>query len=192
MILVVFRGTVPTSLDNWITDLNFPHTTPYPDVPGAMVHEGFLEAFMTVNASMIEAVYQLTSEYPSYDVHLSGHSLGAALSVLGALNIVKMMGIPVSVYNYGDPRVGNSDFASYFDSMVPQLWRVVNQNDIVPHLPPESFGFWHAATEVWYTNNNYQICDSSGEDPNCSDSQIDLSIPEHVDYMGVLMGIGGC
>jgi len=192
MILVSFRGTEPTSLKNWITDLSFPKTTVYPDIPGAEVHEGFLEAYMTINDTMIAAVSQLVTSYPSYSVHVTGHSLGAALCVLSALNIARVLGVSVSVYNYGDPRVGNQVFADYFDSIVPDLFRVVNENDIVPHLPPRSFGFWHVATEAWYNNNQYTICDGSGEDPTCSDSQIDLSIPDHVDYMGVLMGIGGC
>ncbi len=50
IVLVVYRGTVPSSLKNWITDLNFPQTTPYPNVPGAMVHEGFLEACITFSS----------------------------------------------------------------------------------------------------------------------------------------------
>ncbi len=56
---------------------------------------------MTVNSSMMQAVSQLTSEYPSYSVYVTGHSLGAALSILGSLNIAVSMGLPVYVYNYG-------------------------------------------------------------------------------------------
>lgn len=97
------------------------------------------------------------------------------------------------MYNYGDPRVGNDVFASYYKSQVPHTWRVVNQLDIVPHLPPKWLNYHHIATEVWYWNDKYNICNGSGEDPSCSDSQpLAASIQDHIDYMGVDMGFGPC
>jgi len=190
-IVVVFRGTEPTSLANWITDLSFAKTAPYPNCPGAQVHSGFLSAYNTISASMMSTVGALHNTFPSYQIYVSGHSLGAALSVLAAVDISQQLGVSVNVYNYGDPRVGNQVFSDFFADTVPNMWRVVNEADIVPHLPLKAMGFYHAPTEVWYTDAQYTVC-RGGEDPNCSNSQIDLSIPDHVDYMGVLMGIGGC
>jgi hypothetical protein len=65
--------------------------------------------------------------------------------------------------------------------------RVVHDADIVPHLPPEALGFRHSATEFWYTNDSdFKECDSSGEDPNCSDGLLlPLSIPDHLRYLGI-------
>jgi len=42
---VVFRGTIASSLKNWIVDLNAGHSTIYPLIPGAFVETGFLEAW---------------------------------------------------------------------------------------------------------------------------------------------------
>jgi len=183
-----------TSIDNWITDLNFAKTMPYPNVPGAEVHQGFFGAFETISSALINSVSMLVSRNKGYPIYVTGHSLGAALAVLGVLQIVNNVSLTPTIYTYGDPRVGNSDFASYFDSKIGASWRVVNQNDIVPHLPPEILDFYHVSTEVWYESEAYQVCDSSGEDPNCSDSVpfIKWSIPEHVDYMGVQMGTEQC
>lgn len=37
---------------------------------------------------------------------------------------------------FGQPRIGNSVFASYYSDIVPNTFRVTNGNDMVPHLPP--------------------------------------------------------
>ena len=50
-------------------------------------------------------------------------------------------------YTYGQPRVGNALFATYFKTILSE-YRVVHYADIVPHLPPELFNFHHVATEV--------------------------------------------
>jgi Zn ribbon nucleic-acid-binding protein len=94
------------------------------------------------------------------------------------------------------------------------VWRFVNEADIVPHLPLKpGMDFWHEATEVkslshfhtipslntshphlkkfddlqvWRENSTYvKTCDSSGEDPTCSDSlKISLSVYDHLHYFG--------
>ena len=43
-IVVSFRGTVPTNIKNWITDIDIWKTN-YPNVPNAQVHEGFYYAY---------------------------------------------------------------------------------------------------------------------------------------------------
>lgn len=42
----------------------------------------------------------------------------------------------VQVMTFGQPRIGNAVFASYYSNIVPNTFRVTNGNDIVPHLPP--------------------------------------------------------
>ena len=37
----------------------------------------------------------------------------------------------IQVYSYGAPRVGNPAFAQLFDSLIPDCYRVVNDQDIV-------------------------------------------------------------
>lgn len=66
---------------------------------------------------------------------------------------------------------------------------MVHHVDPVPHLPLEDMGFKHMGTEVYYlgaSNGTYQVCDSSGEDPTCSDGNLlDLNLMDHLDYLGV-------
>jgi hypothetical protein len=45
----------------------------------------------------------------------------------------------VHLMTFGQPRVGNAAFASYFAKYVPNTIRMTHQRDIVPHLPPYFF-----------------------------------------------------
>jgi len=45
------------------------------------------------------------------------------------------------VYTFASPRVGDTDFAARFNATLNEVWRVEYQDDIVPHLPPET-GTW--------------------------------------------------
>jgi len=190
MVLFSFRGTVVTDLKNWISDLESAVGVPYKNVPNAEVAFGFYEAYLDVEQQVINAAETLTSTYPNLPVVFVGHSLGAALTILAALDIAEQLNLDASnlyVWNFGDPRVGNDVFHSYFQTKIGNTFRSVNQADIVPHVPPQLLGFHHVATEVWYPNNVYdfQICDGSGEDPNCSDSVVlPLSIDNHLEYLG--------
>ena len=54
---------------------------------------------------------------------------------------------------FGQPRIGNAVFASYYSELVPNTIRVTNGHDIVPHLPPYYYYFpektyHHFAREV--------------------------------------------
>lgn len=42
----------------------------------------------------------------------------------------------VQVMTFGQPRIGNAVFASYYSKHLPATIRVTHEHDIVPHLPP--------------------------------------------------------
>lgn len=59
------------------------------------------------------------------------------------------------IYTVGCPRVGNPTFANYVENTGITFSRSVNNRDIVPHVPSESFGYLHPGVEAWdlsYTN----------------------------------------
>lgn len=187
-IVVAFRGTQDASLRNWITDLYFPLKTVYnatnPTNETIEVHAGFLAAYKRLAPQVRDAVVTLRQKLPSYRVMVTGHSLGAALSTICALDLVEhRFAQNVSVINFGNPRVGNEGWANYYDLMVPESIRVVNNRDVVPALPPRTFGFQHSATEVWEHRSKYIVC-AGNEDPSCSDSVVSYSPRDHVLYMG--------
>jgi len=186
-IVIGYRGS--ESISNWIHDLDF-FMTPYPGVPSVSVHEGFLSAYLQVQQTVQNTVRALRNKYPSMPILITGHSLGAALSVLCAFDLVTSGIVPssmISVVNIGEPRVGDLAFATAFNNAIGSATRIVNQRDLVPHVPPQFFLFHHHATEIWFPTNytGYIVCNGSGEDPNCSNSLEYWDPADHEWYLGI-------
>ena len=77
------------------------------------------------------------------NVLMTGHSLGAAVSGFGALEVTMDYNNVSSVVmnNFGMPRTGNPEYAAGFASLVPNSQRMVHYHDIVPHVPMIDLGF---------------------------------------------------
>lgn len=184
---VVFRGT--QNNDEWLQDFNINQSiysqvkladtlpsvamlsriqsrsgvlrdTNVPD--NILVHEGFMNAYSKVKNDLISA---LIKEKPATIV-VTGHSLGAALSTLAAVDIASTQDILASssnlvLYNFASPRVGNESFCSLVSGLKFPFFRLVNTEDIVPTVPssvspnfsnPESpMFFQHCGIAVYFT-----------------------------------------
>lgn len=194
-IVVAFRGS--SNIPNWIADLSF-KLVPYSACTGCKVHWGFYQVYLELANSILSDVRQLVAANPSATVLVTGHSLGAAVSMHAAVDIMnKIAPSSLTLYNFGEPRVGNPAFAAWAASVLPQgkQFRVTHEADPVPHLPPMSWGFLHCPHELWYNNDgdsSYSDCNDSpsAEDPNCSDSTIPINIADHLLYLGVCTGCG--
>ena len=68
-------------------------------------------------------------------------------------------GAVAALVTFGQPRVGNSEFASWFGSQVNHE-RVIHYADLVPHIPPASNSYLHDGTEIWYDKamQTYKTC----------------------------------
>jgi predicted lipase len=178
------------------------------------VHQGFHEGYKVLSDAIHAAVVAIVDPAGTLcgaacqRVLCTGHSLGAALSGICAVDMATAVdagwlprssgNLRVKMSNFGMPRVGNAPFAAYFAEHVgvelEQATRVVHRHDIVPHLPlqemPEGMRFHHVAREVWDVHETavgYKVCDSNGEDPTCSDSVDPLlwSPADHMLYLDV-------
>lgn len=138
--VVAFRGSEETGIADWITDLKFiPTIYPYGDSgdKSMTVHSGFMGAYKSVR----EAVQKAVKSTPHKQVVFTGHSLGGALAALAALDTAyNVPGKVVSCYTYGSPKVGNDSFVKNYNKRVPNTYRCVNGNDMVPSAPPGVFG----------------------------------------------------
>jgi hypothetical protein len=76
-------------------------------------------------------------------ITITGHSLGGALAMLSAYDIVETglhvmqdsRALPVSVFSFSGPRVGNVRFKKRIESLGVKVLRVVNVQDVVPKSP---------------------------------------------------------
>jgi hypothetical protein len=126
--LLVFRGT--SNPGQWLRDVRFlPVTHPWGEV-----HVGFLRGVEAVERALrdFDAVASTVNH-----VWVAGHSLGGALALIAAARFkINKICTPL-IHTYGQPAVGLNDFAERFSIELPQrLWRFVNQNDVVPRVPP--------------------------------------------------------
>lgn len=202
-VVVAFRGT--SNLQDFLIDINFPKTREYPKCTGCLVHEGFYNSWLSVRDPVIAEAQRLVKLEPTAKVFVTGHSLGAALAALCAADLganTNSYGIPIEgVYTYGQPRVGNEDFAKFYSNGTRVSWRLTHWRDLVPHLPPQDkfvgiFNFKHSGTEVFYNEDASvrTLCDGTGEDEKCSDQFgffESLSISDHLEYLNISIA-GSC
>ena len=187
-IYVVFRGSI--SLQNWITDLDAVKTdyTSFPECK-CQVHKGFYVAEQKVIGGVIQEVTRLKNSKPDYALKVTGHSLGGALAQLTSMDLFKA-GFSPLVYNFGQPRTGDQNYAKFATDRVT-TWRVTHNKDMVPHLPATTgMDFYHVCREEWEdANGNLKTCDTTCEDKTCAD-QFKLSqtnTDDHIVYLGLDM-----
>eukprot|EP00164_Ancoracysta_twista_P011337 GFYU01017445.1.p1 GENE.GFYU01017445.1~~GFYU01017445.1.p1 ORF type:complete len:360 (-),score=123.05 GFYU01017445.1:116-1195(-) len=189
-VVVAFRGSV--NIQNWIDNLDFGKEKPgWADCAGCEIHSGFLASYNSMKKDIRASALKLMTANPGYKIHITGHSLGAAISVICAYDFHYEVGFDandISIINFGEPRVGNEAFSQVYHNTFPDALRVVHYNDIVPHLPPDAFGFHHVPTEAWeQKDGTVKVCNSTGEDKSCSWSVplYDYSAEAHLTYLGV-------
>ena len=194
--MVSFRGSV--DIENWITNIDFIQT-PYKNIAGAKVHEGFYAAYTAVSSQVISAVKALKTAHPTATYLITGHSLGGALATFAGVDIRTTLGVTttMTMYTFGSPRTGNQAFTDFiFKQFSTQGYqRITHNNDVVPHLPPTEFGFNHAGNEVWQKNQGddltvVQCSNAAGKPENtaCADSILATGTDAHLRYLAVTIG----
>ena len=158
-ISIAWRGTV-TRLE-WIADLmDFlkpisANKIPCPD-PTVKVEYGFLDLYtdkdvncrfckFSAREQIMTEVKRLLEMYSGEEmsITITGHSLGAALAILSAYDIAETglnvlndcRAVPVSVFSFSGPRVGNVRFKERIETLGVKVLRVVNVHDVVPKSP---------------------------------------------------------
>lgn len=159
--LIVFRGTQRRM--DWLDDL-FAVQQDY-RVPDARqyygkIHEGFFNAYQHILTPLPTTLTQQLN--PAIPCYISGHSLGAALATLAAIDIA--LNVPeirsqLQLYTYASPRVGDPTFATSHSQLVPNSYRVVNLADMIPLVPPTqlSGNFVHLGQEWAFLSQNGDV-----------------------------------
>ncbi|CAO1945346.1 unnamed protein product [Urochloa humidicola] len=165
-IVVAWRGTKRAA--EWANDLDITLVPaagvvgPGPGWSQPAVHRGFLSVYTSSNSTsrfnkqsareqMLAEIKRLLDAYKGENcsITLTGHSLGAALSTLAAIDIVtnghnirafSNDTVPVAAIVFGSPRVGDDQLKKAFDSTPgARLLRVRNAPDLVPTILPAAF-----------------------------------------------------
>jgi Lipase (class 3) len=112
-----------------------------------LVHEGFQSALNRVWDKVYGVVSAYREKFPQGEICVTGHSLGGALALLTYSRFADPC---MSAYTIGCPRIGNRIFRSRVaDNPGKGHCRIVNCNDLVAHIPPESAFYLHAPEECY-------------------------------------------
>ncbi|RLM75078.1 hypothetical protein C2845_PM15G05430 [Panicum miliaceum] len=154
-VLVSFRGTVTPA--EWTANLmsllrpaRLDARDPRPDVK---VESGFLNLYTSApgggagscREQLLREVSRLIASRPGDEdvsVTLAGHSMGGALALLLGYDLAELglnrraaRRVPVSVFSFGGPRVGNAAFKARCDALGVKVLRVANVRDPVTNVP---------------------------------------------------------
>ena len=202
-VVIAFRGTV--SYSQLFVEVLETSLVPKENfLKSGKVQSYWKRGFESLWNSIGPKVKALALENPSYQIWVTGHSLGAAMASLASAWLAYHNIAPrenIILYTFGMPRVGDYKYAMQHDKLVKNSWRVVNYDDIVPHLPPLiepdiTSGPYHHGVEVFYSvvavsvNSTHRECHGTpyDEDRTCSFSIKKLSIERHKKYFNVLVG----
>lgn len=165
--MVVARGTEPTQWDDLRADASA--WTIASDV--GRVHSGFHR-----NVDILWPDIERALNENQRPVWFSGHSLGGAMAGVCAMRckLSPISSNPQAIFTYGAPRVGNRPYASFLRI---KHFRWVNNNDIVPRIPPRWMGYHHMGREI-YLNRRGKI------------SRIHSWLRLHDRWRGLLRGLG--
>ena len=143
--IIAFRGTEPNDLKDWVTDASIKLEKPDDSEDDIGIHTGFLSAYNVVH----DEVKGWIKGAGGKPVFTCGHSLGGALAVVASVRNRSLP--PASCYTFGGPRVG---FIAPEKIKTP-VYRIVNQGDPVPDVPPSHF----CQSRYRHIGDEYQLSD---------------------------------
>lgn len=173
VVLLVYRGTSPTSAVNWLGDIDIDPQKIEIDLDGdgvgddVTVHRGFYRNVRATGWEVVRGLRRAAAGQavtgdesaelgPMEALYIAGHSLGGAMASLSAIllhtiNAPEIAGRIRGVYTYGAPMVGDPRLAELCDApelLGGKVFRYVYGNDVVPQLPPKASGkFRHFGRE---------------------------------------------
>ncbi|XP_020572380.1 phospholipase A1-Ibeta2, chloroplastic-like [Phalaenopsis equestris] len=157
-ILIALRGT--STFLEWAENLRA-NLVPLAS-PNLKVECGFRNLYHSpgvrvpsLSAAVSEEIQRLAElyRYEELSITVTGHSLGAALALLVANDLITTCSNmskspPVAVFSFGGPRVGNRAFAESVERRGVKVLRVVNKHDLVTKIPGEFGGWWEGYEHV--------------------------------------------
>ncbi|KAK9068663.1 hypothetical protein SSX86_012778 [Deinandra increscens subsp. villosa] len=164
-ILVSFRGTVTYHewIANLMSSLSPARMDPNDPKPDVMVEAGFLNLYTSSETNVrfglgscreqvFSEISRLLRKYRSEELSITlvGHSMGSSLALLAAYDIaevgLKQPSVPLTVFSFAGPRVGNVHFRDRCEELGVRVLRIVNANDPITKLPGvifnENFSAW--------------------------------------------------
>jgi hypothetical protein len=141
-VVVAFRGT--QGIHEWLRDCLY-HLVPCPFLAGAgHTEDGFTAIYQSLRVGAEHGAQRLREAFVAMEfprsvrsLTVAGHSLGAALATLFALDLAgNTVYKNPEVFTFASPRTGDERFAKVFNELVPKTFRIANRMDVITEVPP--------------------------------------------------------
>lgn len=200
-IVMAFAGS--SDIAQWIADVTFilepVQVAGQNKLVTGLLHGGQYSAWKASRAEWLKAVRQYHSDYPDYEVIVTGHSLGGAMAFLASTDLASE-GMRHKVYAFAPNRVGNDVWAKSYLEVQPakDTFRITHYHDPIPHLPPTApIPLRHPGIEIHFgkavlSTSPYRVCQGGVEEPvdTCGANQYQIPVlfihlfPYHMCYPG--------
>jgi len=134
-IYICFRGT--SSLKDKATDLKLSMKTFLHDE--VKVHKGFYAQYSSISDKIKLKLDYLMKKYNQTNIICCGHSLGAGLSTICAVDLKysTYKNVNLSNITFGSPRVGNTGLKNLYNSLIKcgNSFRIIDENDPITYVP---------------------------------------------------------
>lgn len=122
----IYSARRANKVQNWVDKIRLQRSQDAPARP--TIKESITKSFSNASSWVNEET----------QIYVTGHSLGAALATLAALHIDKLLkasnlSVPVHLYTFASPRVGDATFASQFSGI--DAYRIINSEDLIQSIP---------------------------------------------------------
>jgi predicted lipase len=153
-IWIVFRGTMDIS--DVLQDVK---TTQSLFLNKYLVFTGILQIYNQFRDILLKTITTLSIS-TSKKIIITGHSLGAGLSVLTTFDLSNNYN--TITYTYGCPRVGNPEFVSQLTQQLKDkksaFYRIQNSSDIITYFPlPITIRLLHPTQPFFYDHVGHLI-----------------------------------
>ncbi|HSM02348.1 MAG TPA: lipase family protein [Acidimicrobiia bacterium] len=140
-LFVAFRGTEANPID-WSRNARF---NPLAGEFGS-IHSGFVSGLAEVWEGVLDVIADAGKP-----VIFTGHSLGGALAMLGAVRADAEGHEVDAIYTYGQPRIGLGDFSRLFaERLGDRTYRSINHVDLVTRVPLLLQGYRHVGERIYF------------------------------------------
>uniref|UniRef100_A0A914CHY4 Fungal lipase-like domain-containing protein n=1 Tax=Acrobeloides nanus TaxID=290746 RepID=A0A914CHY4_9BILA len=132
---------------------------PVPMAGVGKVNYYFYHAFQRLWTNMSRDVTNVANG--NANIYIVGHSLDGSLASVLAAYLASALNVAsnrLTLVTFGQPRTGDTDFASFITSHVDTRYRVVNDKDQVPHSILKGWeNYEHFGEEIWLIQSQSSI-----------------------------------
>ena len=185
--VVAFKGTDSRSVYNWAENMRYWRSDlplPVPGADGSLVHTGFYASWNSsaLAPNLTSAAGRLVERFPGRPLYVVGHSLGAALATVAAVDIRARLEAEERRRRKSDGG-GGENFRPVEDRGGAASASRARKGT----TKKKGNGGGKGSDVIGVVG----LCDASGEDPRCHNSVCYLglctSVADHLSYMGAPM-----